>query len=209
MNGLKQLLFIVFKLFNSLGLAKVCSVFGKLWDILYTSFILSRFNKAGKNGFIEYPMTLIGEKYIQVGHHFFTRSRLRIEAYDEFKGERFQPQVIIGDNVCFNFDCHIGCIQKVEIGNNVLIGSRVLIIDHSHGLFTKEQLNLTPADRPLVSKGDVIIEDNVWIGEGAAILAGVTIGKSSIVAANAVVTKDVPPNSIVAGVPAKVIKSID
>jgi acetyltransferase-like isoleucine patch superfamily enzyme len=69
-------------------------------------------------------------------------------------------------------------------------------------------LELPPMSRPLVSKGAVIIKDNVWIGEGVAIMPGVTIGENSIIATNAVVTKDIPPNCVAAGVPAKVIKII-
>lgn len=60
----------------------------------------------------------------------------------------------------------------------------------------------------LISKGPVVIEDNVWIGEHACIMPGTTIGKGSIVGANAVVTKDVPPYSLVGGVPAKLIKTL-
>ncbi|MST85779.1 hypothetical protein FYJ73_14080 [Prevotellaceae bacterium LKV-178-WT-2A] len=66
---------------------------------------------------------------------------------------------------------------------------------------------MQPSKRDLYIKGPVVIEDNVWIGDKASIHSGVTIGKGTIVACNAVVTKDVPPYSVVAGVPAKVIKS--
>ena len=65
-----------------------------------------------------------------------------------------------------------------------------------------------PLKRPLVSKGGVVIGDNVWICDNVCILSGVTIGNGAIVAANAVVTHDVPPYTMVAGVPAKVIKSL-
>ncbi|MBR4243334.1 MAG: hypothetical protein IKR98_05525 [Bacteroidaceae bacterium] len=68
----------------------------------------------------------------------------------------------------------------------------------------------TPANlRPIVSKGPVVIEDNVWIGEMACIMPGVTIGRGAIVGANAVVTHDVPPYTLVAGNPARIIKQID
>ena len=65
-----------------------------------------------------------------------------------------------------------------------------------------------PLKRPLVSKGGVVIGDNVWICDNVCILSGVTIGNGAVVAANAVVTHDVPPYTMVAGVPAKVIKSL-
>jgi acetyltransferase-like isoleucine patch superfamily enzyme len=70
-------------------------------------------------------------------------------------------------------------------------------------------LHRPPINRPLISKGPVIIEDNVWIGEGVCITPNVRIGKNAIVGANAVVTKDVPPNTVVAGVPARVIKLLE
>ncbi|TDE33719.1 DapH/DapD/GlmU-related protein, partial [Antarcticimicrobium sediminis] len=64
-----------------------------------------------------------------------------------------------------------------------------------------------PTRRPLVSKGPIFIEDNVWIGDKATILAGLTVGRGATVAANSVVTTDVPSGSVVAGVPAKVIRT--
>ena len=68
---------------------------------------------------------------------------------------------------------------------------------------------LPPVQRQMVVKGPVVVEDNVWIGERVCILSGVTVGKGAIVAANSVVTKDVPPYSVVGGVPAKLIKVIN
>jgi acetyltransferase-like isoleucine patch superfamily enzyme len=107
-----------------------------------------------------------------------------------------------------NTDIHIGCINKIVIGNNVLFSSRIFISDHSHGIIAKEALALPPSRRPLISKGPVIINDNVWIGEGVAILAGVIIGENCIIGANSVVTKSFPANSIVGGNPAKILKSL-
>jgi acetyltransferase-like isoleucine patch superfamily enzyme len=88
------------------------------------------------------------------------------------------------------------------------MGRKVFITDNSHGSFTREQLDIRPNYRPLISKGPVIIEENVWIGEMVCIMPGVTIGRGSIIGANAVVTKSIPPYSIAAGVPAKVIKQL-
>ena len=70
-------------------------------------------------------------------------------------------------------------------------------------------MDIAPNYRPLYSKGPVIIEDNVWIGEGAMIMPNIHIGKGSIIAANSVVTSNIPAYSIAAGVPAKVIKSLN
>lgn len=151
-------------------------------------------------------LSILGKEYISIGKDFVTLPYLRIECMANYKGEAFHPSLIIGDNVTLNAYCHIACTNKIQIGNNVLVGSNVLITDHSHGAL--EETDVPFAERKLQSKGPVVIEDNVWIGEHACIMPGVTIGTGSIVGANAVVTKDVPPYSIVGGVPAKIIKQI-
>jgi acetyltransferase-like isoleucine patch superfamily enzyme len=154
------------------------------------------------NSFIKNP------KYISIGDNFSAMWNLRIEAWDQFAGEHFQPEITIGNNVNMQTDIHIGAINKIIIGNNVLLASRIYISDHSHGDITAEALQLAPAKRPLISKGPVIIEDNVWIGEGVVVLANVTIGKNAIIGANSVVTKSVAPNSVVAGIPAKELTTL-
>lgn len=177
-------------------------------DIVYSHWVRSEFNKIGTNSFIARPIYLTGGKYITIGDYFGCDQRLRLDAYDEFLGEVFKPQIIIGNNVSIQKDCHIGAINKITIGNNVLLGSKVYISDHSHGNISKEVLSYPPALRPLYSKGEVIIEDNVWLGESVIVLPNVTIGENSIIGANAVVTKSIPKNSIAAGNPARVIKTL-
>ena len=161
----------------------------------------------GDNIVIKPPfLSIVGKEHISVGKNLLSMPFLRIECIDNYRGEKFNPILIIGDNVSINAYCHIACINKIKIGNNVLIGSNVLITDHSHGKL--EQSDIPYVERRLISKGPVVIEDNVWIGEHACIMPGITIGKGSIVEANAVVTKDVPPYSLVGGVPAKLIKTL-
>ena len=93
------------------------------------------------------------------------------------------------------------------IGDNFLTGKWVTITDNSHGETTIDMLSLHPSARPVVSKGPVFSGKNVGGGEKATILPGVTIGDGAVVAANSVVNKDIPPFSVVAGVPAIVVKS--
>ena len=102
---------------------------------------------------------------------------------------------------------YITAINNITIGNNILTGKWVTITDNSHGEVTLEQMHQDPLKRPVVSKGPVHIGDNVWIGDKATILPHVSIGDGAIIAANAVVTKDVPPYSVAAGNPAKIIKT--
>lgn len=107
-----------------------------------------------------------------------------------------------------HFNCQISAINKIIIGNNVLVGSRVHISDHSHGNITKDDLNTIPVKRLLFSKGPIVIGNNVWIGSGVAIMPNVTIGDNCIIGAKAVVTKSFETNSVIAGCPAKLIKKL-
>lgn len=166
------------------------------------------FKKIGENCYIPSHRRIFNPQFIEIGNNFTSLYNTRIEAIDDYNGELFNPQIIIGDNVSFNSDCHLGCIDKIHIGDNVLIASRVYISDHLHGEVSAEALKLPPSQRPLYSKGPVTIENNVWIGEGVCILPGVSIGANSIIGANSVVTKSIPANSVAAGVPARVLRTL-
>lgn len=175
---------------------------------LYWASLSRLFGYVGEGAFIEYPAVTRGERHIRLGKNFQSYARLRLEAYDRHLGNEYEPAIVIGDNVSFNYDCHVACINRITIGNNVLVGSRVHITDHFHGQITRQALAQAPALRKLYSKGPVIIEDNVWIGEGAIIMPNVKVGRNAIVGANAVVTKDVPADSVVGGIPARLIKHL-
>lgn len=116
--------------------------------------------------------------------------------------------MIIGDNCNFGEFNHITCLNRIIIGNGVLTGRFVLITENSHGRTNGEDIGLPPEQRCIVSKGAVIIGNNVWIGDKVSIMPNVTIGEGAIIAANAVVTHNVPPYTLVAGCPAKVMKKI-
>ncbi len=145
---------------------------------------------------------------IQIGDNFRALDHLRLDAIRHYDNQSFEPEVVIGNNVTLNSFCHIGCINKVHIGNNVLIASKVFISDHSHGDVTSEVLKYPPAERRLTSKGPVIIEDNVWIGENVCVFGNVTIGKNCIIGANSVVTKSIPDNCVAIGSPARILKRL-
>lgn len=124
----------------------------------------------------------------------------------EYACIQYTPKITIGNR------CHIGirnsfaCINSIEIGDDVLFAGYVHITDHSHGY---EDTSTPIYKQKLISKGGIKIEEQCWLGFGCEILSGVTIGKHSIIAARAVVTKNVPPYSIVAGNPARIIKQFN
>ena len=189
-------------------------IFLKSIRVLYRCFIqlnkkelYSQLNISNLKPSIEYPWHIEGKEFVVIGNNFISRYNLRIEAIESYGNVKNKPIITIGNNVCFNTDVHIGCINKIQIGDNCLIGSKVLITDHDHGKFDKQNLELSPAARNLYSKGGVVIGANVWIGELVSILSGVNIGANSIIAANSVVTQDIPSNSVAAGNPARVIKT--
>ena len=113
----------------------------------------------------------------------------------------FGKFISLGKNVFINHACSFLDMGGIVIEDDVLIGPKVNIITENHPS--------NPRDRKALITKSVTIKRNVWIGAGAIILPGVTIGENSIVAAGAVVSKDVPANTIVGGIPAKFIKSIE
>jgi acetyltransferase-like isoleucine patch superfamily enzyme len=173
------------------------------------NFILSKkFKRAGKINFS--PDSFIrGHSHVEIGDHFSAGRNFTLEAITEHNGVKFNPRIVIKDYVEIHDFVHIGATHYIEIGNHVLMASRIFISDHNHGIYSgKDQTSpdTPPAQRPIDRDSQVIIEDNVWIGEGVAILPGVRIGKGCVIGANAVVTRDLPPFSIAAGNPARVIK---
>jgi len=106
----------------------------------------------------------------------------------------------IGKNVFINFDCVFLDLGGITIEDNVLIAPKVSLLTEGHSTSIKDRHSLIP--KP------ILIKKNAWIGANANILQGVTIGENAIVAAGSVVSKDVPDNTIVGGVPAKFIKNI-
>lgn len=157
---------------------------------------------------VRLPMYIRGRSCIMWGAGFTTGIGTRIDAL----GNSDEVQVRIGERVQLNDYVHIAAIERVMIGNDVLIASKVFISDHNHGAYggpaPQSDPAIAPALRALVS-APVVIEDKVWLGEHVCVLPGVRIGKGAIVAAGAVVTHDLPANVIAAGIPARVIKRYD
>jgi len=131
-----------------------------------------------------------------------------IECIDDYKEYVYDSMITFGENFHANNSLHVACANKIIFGDNVLIGSNVLICDHSHGVYNgmdQSHPNIPPIERKL-SRNKINIKSNVWIGDGVQIVGNVKIGAGVIVAANSTVTKDIPDNVIVAGSPARIVK---
>jgi acetyltransferase-like isoleucine patch superfamily enzyme len=168
-------------------------------------------NIAGKGFFVSEGARIIGGKTIQVGHRFSAGKFFWLEAITSYRGFSYKPIIKIGDGFCCSDLVHIAAISSIDIGNSVLIGSKVHITDHGHGGYSgacQSDPDSSPLSRPLCGAA-VKILDNVWLGDGVIVLPGVTIGEGTIVGANSVVTKNLPPFVIAVGAPAVPIKKFD
>lgn len=125
--------------------------------------------------------------------------------------------ITIGSNTCIYERSFVGSVNSISIGNCVIISNHVHIFDnnnHPTSPAVRYQMCLDGFDGDAwrwkhAQNSPIVIEDNVWIGEYSMIMKGVHIGKGSVIAAHAVVTKDVPPYSVAAGNPAKVVKTLE
>ncbi len=112
----------------------------------------------------------------------------------------FGKNIRVGKNVFINHACTFMDRGGITLGDNVFIAPKVCLITENHGI--------APSARRTLTSKPVVLCDNVWVGAGAIILPGVTVGENSVVGAGAVVTHDVPPNTVVAGSPAGIIRKI-
>ena len=158
---------------------------------------------------IRLPFDIRNRRFISIGKGFTSGFGCRIESFPENTDREIN--ILIGENVQINDYVHIAAVDYIEIGDNVLVASKVFISDNNHGSYTlsdSDHPSTIPASRKASFK-PVYIKKNVWIGESVCILPGVTIGEGSIIGALSVVTKDIPPNSIAVGSPARVVKQFD
>lgn len=154
---------------------------------------------------IRLPVYVRGGAHIDLGSGLTTGVGLRLDAFPE------DDCIVIsfGANVQVNDYVHIAAVKRIDIGDDVLIASKVFISDHNHGDYRNMDPNssalVAPAKRPLSAR-PVVIGDRVWLGENVCVMPGVSIGEGAIIGTGAVVTRDVPPFCIAVGNPATVVK---
>jgi len=175
-----------------------------LSDGYAAQFVVPQFEALGEGWFFLKPQhLLVNGPHVRAGRNLHvSASRAHpVELTSWFSGQRL-GFVALGDHVLISPGTRIISSIGITIGANTMIASDVYISDSDwHGLYdrTSEAGQAKP----------VVLEENVWLGVRAIVGKGVTIGRNSIVGAGAVVTKDVPPDSVVAGNPARVVKALD
>ena len=176
---------------------------------IYTAIYSLCFAHWGRGAHLGWrAMNLHGLKYVSVGDGTYISPGVQLTAWDSHNGISFNPSIMIGNHCAIRNNAHITAINSIRIGDNLLTGTNVLITDNSHGQSTREHMSLPFNERPLYSKGPVVIGNNVWLGNNVCVMPGVTIGDGAIIGANSVVTHDVPAYAVAAGIPARVVKRL-
>ena len=144
---------------------------------------------------------MVGSLYIAKG------ASLEVDAFDVYAGSRINvnagAKLSLGSGY-MNHDCVIDCFDSISIGHHVVISERVVLRDSDN--HTIKDMEAISSDESAVT-APIVIGDHVWVGMNTIVLKGVTIGEGAVVAAGSVVNKDIPPHCLVAGVPAKVVKT--
>lgn len=185
---------------------KAQEVFGPILNFifnLYTRFITRKFKSVGKDCSIRPVLNTTNPQNISLGNDVSIGILCWIASNTSLKKS---AKLSIGNRVHIGAYAMIIAADEIEIGDNVLMSERVIILDHIHDYSNVEKAVI---DQPIISKGKIVIKDDCFVGANAVIMGNVRIGKHAIIGANSVVTRDIPAFSVVAGAPAKVIKQYD
>lgn len=178
-------------------------VFRKIKGILSFYIYFFCFKRIGRKSTIYKPDMLQGMKFISIGERTHFQQGLWILA---LKTDNYiEPNINIGNDVYIGRYAHIVSIKNVTICDNVLIADKIYISDNIHQY---HDTSIPIKDQPILCKGPVTINEGAWLGENVCVI-GASVGKNAVVAANSVVTKDVPDYTVVAGAPARVIKKFN
>ena len=180
-------------------------------EVIYLTYCKVRtYTVLSKARLIRFPIDIRNKKNIDLGKNLTTGIGCRIEGFPI--SDACEVVLKFGENVQMNDYVHITAAKSVEIGDNVLMASKIYISDCSHGSYLGDSNDSNPFTSPIarpLSVKPVKIENNVWLGEFVSVLPGVIIGQGTIVGANSVVSKSLPPNVIAVGSPAKPIKKFN
>lgn len=165
-----------------------------------------QFFSFGKNSFIKKPDQIFNPKNISIGNGVRIEKGAVLYSINKYADVYHNGEIYISDGFYGNRFLNLTSAKKIYIGKNVLCGPNVFLNDSDHGYL---DINIYMIDAPLSVKNGIHIGDDCWIGANVFITGNVTLGRHCVVAANSVVTKSFPDYSIIAGVPAKLIKFYD
>lgn len=200
---IKQIFFIIGRISAILVPMKINDMLQSMLDQFYTGYIKREFGAFGHSTVMYRLYTFVGGEYISIGNETIIEKGVQLTAY---KTMDKTPEIVIGNGCLIRKDSHITATNSIRIGNGLLTGTNVILSDNSHGLTDYESLTIPPRQRDVVSEGPIVIGNNVWLGNNVCVLSGCSIGDGAVIGANSVVTHDIPPYCVAAGIPAKVIK---
>lgn len=155
---------------------------------------------------------IFGRRHINIGSGFRAGRMLWVEAVEGYGAQTFMPKLTIGQRVSCSDSVHIACAFELHIGNDVLMGSKVHVTDHNHGLYQGPGPQSSPQEPPserALHGASVHIGDRVFLADHVVVLPGSRIGNGVVVGANAVVRGTLPDNTLCVGAPARPIKRFD
>jgi len=178
--------------------------YASLRNRMHTFLVRRRFHRWGERSRIERFSKLMSPSLVIIGDDVHICEHAWLNANDD-RGDG-RPTLEVGNGTYIGRFVHINAWRQVKLEDRVLIADRVFISDCGHQFAAA---NLPIADQPDPYLGPVLLKTGCWIGTGAVILPGVTVGRNAVVAANSVVTADVADRTVVGGVPARLIKRLD
>lgn len=205
----------IVRLWSSIYTYRMNNFLSRAWGVLYSLWVSQFIYEVGECSHFGRPLLLEGggQRRIKIGSHTHFGHHCVLGCWEKYTSEvgieYHDPEITIGNYCSIGEYCHITAINRIIIGDGLLTGRFVYIGDNAHGGLSWAEADTPPHKRHLVSKGKIIIGRNVWIGDKVSIFCGVTIGDNVIIGAGSIVTHDIPSNCMAAGIPAKVIKSLD
>ena len=182
--------------------ARMHTLYRDARDRAFSLAVRSSFASFGPRSRVSLPAQLQGTERIAVGNHVYLGPGCWLLTHElDGAGGRIE----IGDRTSMAGYCVLSAAVRVSIGEAVLFARNVYIADHRHGFGQADNAVL---DQPIEDLRPVVVEDGAWLGQNVVLLPGVTIGRGAVVGANSVIREDVPPRSVVAGSPGRVVRRL-
>jgi len=168
-------------------------------DRLFSLAMRSSLRELGPRSRLSLPIQLVGAERISIAGHVYLGPGCWLLTHEP------AGTLAIGEGTSMAGYCVLSAAAEVRIGSRVLFARNVYIADHRHGF---EDPATAILDQPLTDIRPVIVEDGAWLGQNVVLLPGVTVGRGAVVGANSVIREDVPPRSVVAGAPGRVVRRL-